>query len=224
MLSHEIRTPLTSIRESVNLIGEGLMGEINDRQRKFLDIATLEMKRVSELLNRIMQVSYLESGALELDFQKIDPTALAAECVEQMKPAAETKKIDIKLEPPQKMLFIIGDPKYLQQAFINLLGNAIKFSPENSQVRLIAETDQGRIKFSIVDNGPGVPKNEKPFIFNKYYRAKGVRGKSDGAGLGLSITRHIVEAHGGRIWVKSGPNGGAAMVFTLPARLKEHML
>ncbi len=220
MLSHEIRTPLTSIRESVNLIGEGLMGEINDRQRRFLNIATLEMNRVNELLNRIMQVSYLESGALEIESTSIPSAEFAAQSVEQMRPAAEIKGIELALEFPEGLPDMQGDPKYLQQVFVNLLGNAIKFSPEKSTVRLFADADKGQIRFSVADDGPGVPKEEQPFIFNKYYRVRGVRGKTDGAGLGLSIARHIVEAHGGRIWVESDGGRGTAMIFTLPAKVE----
>lgn len=223
MLSHEIRTPLTSIRESVNLIGEGLMGEINERQKRFLNIATMEMNRVNELLNRIMQVSYLESGALDIEAVSIPPAGFAAQNMEQMRPAAEIKGISLALELSEKLPDIQGDPKYLQQVFVNLLGNAIKFSPENSIVRLLADADKGQVRFSVVDDGPGVPKEEQPFIFNKYYRVRGVRSKTDGAGLGLSIARHIVEAHGGRIWVESDGCGGTSMIFTLPARVEERM-
>ncbi len=220
MLSHEIRTPLTSIRESVNLIAEGLMGEINERQKRFLDIATEEMNRVNELLNRIMQVSYLESGALEIEAGPIPTVEFLEGALEQMKPAAEIKGIRLESESAEELPDILGDSKYLQQVFANLVGNAIKFSPDNSQVRIGAECERNMLRFSVADDGPGVPKAEQPFIFNKYYRVRGVRGKTDGAGLGLSIARHIVEAHGGRIWVESEPGQGTSMIFTLPATAK----
>jgi len=112
----------------------------------------------------------------------------------------------------------MGDPKFIQQVFVNLVGNAIKFSPPESDVRVAATLHQNRnfLQFTVADSGPGIPEDEQPFIFNKYYRAKGVRGHMDGAGLGLSIARHIIEAHSGTIWVISETGKGTAFYFTLP--------
>lgn len=222
MLSHEIRTPLTSIRESVNLIGEGLMGDINDRQRRFLEIAGYEMGRVSELLNRIMQVSYLESGELELHPVSLDTGPFVDLCVENCRPAAEAKNIGIVTRLAPDLPPLMGDADYLRQVFINLVGNAIKFSPPGSEVVVEAAADSGRseLRFSVMDAGPGIPEDDAPFIFNKYYRARSVRDRTDGAGLGLSIARHIVDTHGGTIRAANQEGGGAVFTFTLPLQLK----
>ncbi len=218
MLSHEIRTPLTSIRESINLINEGIMGDVNERQKRFLEIAGFEMGRVSELLNRIMQVSYLESGALEIQTESIQVSEFVNTCINQMRPSLEGKDISIEVNIDPHLSNTMGDPKFIQQVFVNLIGNAIKFSPSNSAVRVAATFHQNRnfLQFTVADSGPGIPEDEQPFIFNKYYRAKGVRGHMDGAGLGLSIARHIIEAHGGNIWVISEMGKGTAFYFTLP--------
>lgn len=218
MLSHEIRTPLTSIRESINLINEGIMGDVNERQKRFLEIAGFEMGRVSELLNRIMQVSYLESGALEIQTEAIQVSEFINACVDQMRPALEGREISIEISIDSHLSDAMGDPKFIQQVFVNLIGNAIKFSPSNTMVRVTATFHQNRnfLQFTVADSGPGIPEDEQPFIFNKYYRAKGVRGHMDGAGLGLSIARHIIEAHGGTIWVMSEMGKGTAFYFTLP--------
>ncbi len=218
MLSHEIRTPLTSIRESINLINEGIMGDVNERQKRFLEIAGFEMGRVSELLNRIMQVSYLESGALEIQTESIQVSEFVNICINQMRPSLEGKDISIEVNIDPNLSNTMGDPKFIQQVFVNLIGNAIKFSPSNSAVRVAATFHQNRnfLQFTVADSGPGIPEDEQPFIFNKYYRAKGVRGHMDGAGLGLSIARHIIEAHGGNIWVISEMGKGTAFYFTLP--------
>jgi signal transduction histidine kinase len=218
MLSHEIRTPLTSIRESINLINEGIMGDVNERQKRFLEIAGFEMGRVSELLNRIMQVSYLESGALEIQTEAIPVSEFINACVDQMRPSLEGREISIEVGIDSHLSDAMGDPKFIQQVFVNLMGNAIKFSPSNTMVRVTATFHQNRnfLQFTVADSGPGIPEDEQPFIFNKYYRAKGVRGHMDGAGLGLSIARHIIEAHGGTIWVISEMGKGTAFYFTLP--------
>ncbi|MGE0086587.1 MAG: sensor histidine kinase [Desulfococcaceae bacterium] len=219
MLSHEIRTPLTSIRESVNLIREGLMGSINERQGKFLEIAGTEIGRVCDLLNRVMQVSYLESGALDLHPSRISPLTVAERSAEQIRSSAEFKGISLEIQIPSDIPDVSGDEKYLAQVFSNLLGNAIKFSPPGSKITVSADrdTDPSNVLFSVSDNGPGINADELPFIFNRYYRAKGVREHTDGTGLGLSIARHIVEAHRGKIRVISKAGKGTAFLFTLPA-------
>jgi signal transduction histidine kinase len=218
MLSHEIRTPLTSIRESINLINEGIMGTVNDRQKRFLEIAGFEMGRVSELLNRIMQVSYLESGALEIQTESIQVSEFINSCVDQIRPSLEAKEIAIEISIDSHLFNAMGDPKFIQQVFVNLIGNAIKFSPSKSTIKVTATFHQNQnfLQFTVADSGPGIPEEEQPFIFNKYYRAKGVRGHMDGAGLGLSIARHIIEAHSGTIWVTSEVGKGTAFWFTLP--------
>lgn len=222
MLSHEIRTPLTSIRESINLISEGIMGDTNERQRRFLDIAGQEMTRVSNLLNRIMQVSYLESGTLEIEKKPIPAEPFVNECLARVKGSAETKGISLTADIPPRLPSLLGDAGYLGQVLDNILGNALKFTPTGGSVmlRAAAEEKQRLVRITISDDGPGIPKIEQPFIFNKYYRAKATRGRSDGAGLCLSIARHIVEAHGGRIRVVGDEGKGATISFTIPAATK----
>ena len=215
-LSHEIRTPLTSIRESINLINEGIMGEVNERQERFLKIAGYEIGRVSELLNRIMQVSYLESGALEIESQPIDIAPFVERCMAPLDAAMASKGISLETDIPPGLPPIQGDPKYLEQVFVNLVENAVKFSPARAMVRIIAEPAAGALHVKVIDEGQGIPAGEQPFIFNKYYRAKGVRNHKDGAGLGLSIVRHIIESHGGRIWVVSKEGDGTTFEFSLP--------
>ncbi len=225
MLSHEIRTPLTSIRESVNMISEELMGPINDRQRRFLEIASGEIERITDLLSHLMQVSRLEAGAVKIDLRPLDPSVFTTNCIYRVAPAAEAKGITVTGRIPSQMPFIMGDPDNLQQVLLNLLGNAIKFSPPQSEVivSLAPEASPGgqTLSFSVSDSGPGIPEEEQSLVFHKYYRAQGTREQADGVGLGLSISRYIVEAHGGTIWVKSKEGEGSTFGFTLPALPRE---
>jgi signal transduction histidine kinase len=219
MLSHEIRTPLTSIRESVNLIAEEVMGPINERQRRFLEIASLELDRISNLLNHLMQVSRIEVGALKIHPSPIDPSTLVGSSLYRLAPAAEAKDIKISTQVADDIPFVLGDKEHLQQVLLNLVGNAIKFSPQGSEVVIRVERDVSRsqVIFSVIDSGPGIPEKEKPFIFHKYYRVSGMREHVDGVGLGLSISKYIVEAHGGDIWVENRAGRGSSFGFTIPS-------
>ena len=218
MLSHEIRTPLTSIRESVNMVGEEVMGPITDRQRRFLEIAGSEIGRICDLLNHLMQASRLEPGALKLQFKPVDCVSLVSTCVASLKPSAEAKEIEIVSEIPPETPDILGDAQYLQQVFLNLMGNAIKFSDVQSKVwvNVGPGPDLVSLTFRIKDNGPGILEEDQAKLFNKYYRAPSVRDHLDGVGLGLSITKNIVEAHRGNIWVESVVGQGSTFNFTLP--------
>ncbi|RJQ66502.1 MAG: sensor histidine kinase [Desulfobacteraceae bacterium] len=221
MLSHEIRTPLTSIRESVNMIEEEVMGPINSRQRKFLEIAGSEIGRICDLLNHLMQASRLEPGALKLLHEPVDTYALVTVCVERLKPSAEAKQVQITSEISPETPDVLGDAQYLQQVFLNLIGNAIKFSDHKTRIwiRTGSVDKSNRITFRVIDTGPGILEEDQGKLFNKFYRAATAREHQDGVGLGLSITKNIIEAHGGTIWVESQIGQGTTFSFTLPVVL-----
>ncbi|PID75649.1 MAG: hypothetical protein CSA20_03360 [Deltaproteobacteria bacterium] len=218
MLSHEIRTPLTSIRESVSLIGEGIMGDVNPMQKKFLHIADAEIGRVCTLLNRMMQVSYLESVVLDLHKQPLAITPFMTGIFDSFHPMAREKNIRLDIHIPEKIPDIYADEKYLRQVVFNLVENAIKFSPKDSTVQCKIRRDPEEDTFicEILDTGPGILIEEKSLIFNRYYRGKNIREQTDGTGLGLSIAKYIVEAHGGTIEVSNLQQGGACFSFFIP--------
>lgn len=221
MLSHEIRTPLTSIRESVNLISEEVMGPINNRQQRFLEIASGELERITDLLNHLMQVSRMESGALTIRPVPVNPADFVHRSVQRVGPAAEARGVRIATRIPSDVPTVLGDPDNLQQVLLNLIGNAVKFSPPGSDITVALEAlssgGEEVVVISVTDNGPGIPREEQALVFNKYYRAPDVRDQVDGMGLGLSISKYIIEAHGGALRVESEPGHGSTFSFTLPA-------
>ena len=223
MLSHEIRTPLTSILESVNLIREQLLGPINERQERFLEIASREIERIGELLHVQLQVSRLETGQMEIHLRPFDPTILVNNSLQRLTPAAEAKGIQTEVELPTELPLVSGDPDCLQQVLLNLVGNAIKFSSSGGEVivRLMPDKDERNLRFSVSDNGQGIPEEEQPFVFSKYYRVSGARNQADGFGLGLSVSKKIVEDHGGSIWLESRPGQGSTFGFSIPLASEE---
>jgi len=218
MLSHEIRTPLTSIRESVDLVADGVFGDVNEKQLQFLDISRQEALRLTQLLERLMKVSSLESQRLRLATQPLDASALARTAVDRLRSTAMAKKIALKTELPEGFVFVEADLEHIGQVLANLVGNAIKFSPPDSVVRVSVtpEPTGESVIFCVVDEGPGIAPEEQERIFLKYYREASVRGSVDGLGLGLPIAKGIVEAHGGAMWVNSAVGCGASFCFSLP--------
>ncbi|WP_272701098.1 HAMP domain-containing sensor histidine kinase [Desulfovibrio sp. Fe33] len=216
MLSHEIRTPLTSVREAVDLIGSGAFGEVNEKQKRFLDIAEQESDRLSALLTRLLSVSRLEAQELELAPERMDAAELVASTLERMTPTAKAAHVALNADVEPK-LAVRADPEHIRQVLTNLVGNAVKFSGRDGSVLVSAVRRDGEAVFSVADDGPGIPHDEQERIFLKYYREPGVRESIDGAGLGLAISQRIVLAHGGRIWVESEPGRGSVFFFTLPA-------
>ncbi len=219
MLSHEIRTPLTSIRESVDMMADGVFGPVNERQTRFLRIAEKETDRLAELLRRLMTVTRMEAGNPTLNRQPMDCSGLIRTTQERLESSAMAKKIKLESRLPEDDVYISADTENLRQVLLNLGGNAIKFSPDESTVTFRLDMAENGVVFSVEDQGPGVPEAERELIFKKYYRAEGVRMDKDGAGLGLAICRKIVEAHGGHMWVDCGIEDGCAFRFFIPSEL-----
>ena len=216
MLSHEIRTPLTSIREAVNLVREGVLGPVNQRQGQFLEVSSQEVARLSELLNRLMQVSSLEARDLAIRCEPLEAGALIERMVERARPAALAKGIELDLLLPEGPVDLMGDADQLGQVLLNLLGNALKYAPTGSRVMVCLAARDGQAVLGVRDQGPGIPEEERDYVFQKYYRGKALAERVDGVGLGLAISQRVVTAHGGRIWLETAPGGGSAFFFAIP--------
>ena len=234
-LSHEIRTPLSSIRESVNLLTEEVLGPVNEKQNKFLTLAASEITRLTQLLNYLLDNS---PGRVSVGKTlPLDPNALVKEAVARLE--AQQKDVNLVFRSPRGLPRVMGEKKALLQVLGNILGNAVKFSrsePSGSEASrsepsgsepfgarveiLISRPSQDFLAFHICDQGPGIPRGKQELIFKKYYRAKDVRKHTDGVGLGLNIAKGIVRAHGGQIWVKNNQGRGCTFTFTLPVGRK----
>ncbi len=224
-LSHEIRTPLSSIRESVNMLLEGVLGKTNEKQRKFLEIAGTEIARITDLLNYLLDVSRLEVESRRVTPKPLDPNELVFEVVQSFISQARKKKLTLKFFRMPKPPVVIGVAKELQQVFHNLLDNAMKFSPKNGLVTVKVYLDSARkehpmLVIEISDQGPGVSEDEQNLIFTKYYRAKTARKGMDGVGLGLNISKRIIQFHDGEIYVKNNRDGGCSFYCLLPCEVE----
>lgn len=219
-LSHEIRTPLSSIHESVNMIIEEVFGPINEKQRKFLKIASVEIQRINKLLNYLLNVSVLESDVRKKKSVRLDTKQLLLSSTQIFASFAEKKKVTLAVSDTSECPDLYGVREELQQVFVNIIGNAIKYSPEKGSVMVSWMKDKTKkfLLFQVSDTGPGIADDELSLVFTKYYRTKTVRGYLDGVGLGLAISRKIVASYGGKIKVANNEGKGCTFSFTLPTR------
>ena len=217
-LSHEIRSPLSSIRESVNMLTEEVLGPVNEKQKKFLTISANEIARITGLLNHLLDASILVSGIKKRQVAPFDPNQLVQSAILSITPGAKARGIRTEFKVLGQAPMVRGDEKEIMQVIINILDNALKFSPDNSRVdvRLIRGPGKHFLTCGISDEGPGIPDDKKDLIFKKYYRAREVRKHMDGVGLGLNIARRIVQTNGGNIFVENKPDKGCTFSFTLP--------
>ncbi len=220
ILSHEIRTPLASIRESVNMIIEDVFGPINDKQRKFLEIASSEISRITTLLNHLLNVSMLKSDAETIKPEPLNPNHLISDAAMGLIGTANANSVDLRLhelnETPVPL--VMGIQSEILQVLLNIIGNAIKFSYKNSfvDISVLKSTNGNELIFKVSDQGPGIPEEEQTLVFKKYYRSKEVRTHMDGVGLGLNISKRIIQAHGGTIYMENNSDKGCSFFFTLP--------
>lgn len=229
-VSHELRTPLLSIQESLFLLLGKEVGEITPEQEKFLSIAQRNISRLSRLVNDLLDVAKLEAGKIELHPIPLELRDMVHHVVETVRIWAEGKGVAIEEVYPEKPIQMVVDPDRLTQVVTNLLGNAIKFTPEGGKISVEINPDQlapgmdeePGVAVSVQDSGIGIPKQDQKRIFEKFEQVSlaSPQGVSS-TGLGLTIAKEIVELHGGRIWVNSNEGEGSRFTFVIPRRLKD---
>jgi signal transduction histidine kinase len=212
-LVHELRTPLTSIIGYTKLMLDHELEPATER--RFLETIHREATRLSGLINDFLDLVRLESGRVKITKKPVQIRQLLEECIAIMRPQAEPRKIKIKLSIPPGPSYIPADEDRLRRVILNLLSNAIKFNRDEGLVEVKVELEGKEVRISVSDTGIGILPEELPYIFEKFYRGRAEEEVS-GSGLGLSIAKQIVEAHGGRIWVESTPGQGSTFTFTLP--------
>ena len=224
LVSHELRTPLTSIIGFISLILDGKTGKINQKQYESLSRAHRQSKRLAALINDLLDISRIEAGRIEMKQEQVQIDSVAQRRIEELRPQADEKAISLRFEAPSNLTTMIGDADRIGQIFINLIGNAIKFTPDSGKVTVrISESSQnGRendgFHVEVIDTGPGIPADEREKVFDKFRQLGSVQTREQGGtGLGLSIASGIVEAHGGKLWVDTGDNGhGCNFQFFIP--------
>lgn len=219
-VTHELRTPLIAVQKSISLLLNKTTGQISETQEEFLTIAARNLKKLGVLIDDLLDLSKLEAGKMALKREDVFIENVIDEAVESLNTWARTKSIAIKKQIQKEVPCLNIDSSRIGQVLNNLIGNAIKFTPEGGDI--IVEATLGKnsneVRVTVSDTGVGIEKEDLPKVFDKFYQAGGERSMTDisGTGVGLSIVKEIVELHGGKVWAESDKGRETKFIFTLP--------
>ncbi len=216
-VSHELRIPMTSIKGYTDLLLMEGVGTLNEKQREFLQTVQNNADRLTALVNDLLDMSRIETGRIRLRLSKVNVSRVASEVITALRPRADEKSQSLVNEVPVDLPPIRADADRVAQILINLVGNAIAYTPEGGSVRVLGRLVDGKVQVDVVDNGVGIASEEQAKIWERFYRSDHpVVSKQVGTGLGLSIVRSLVELHGGKVWVESELGVGSSFSLTLP--------
>jgi two-component system, NtrC family, sensor histidine kinase KinB len=227
-VAHEFRTPLTSLRMALHLCTEQVVGTLNAKQADLLFAAREDCERLQVIVDDLLNLSRIESGHIDLHRRRAAPESLVDLAIDVHRAAAQQVQINLRREVLPGLPEVFVDPDRLQLVFTNLIGNALRYAPPQSEIVIRARVDENvqersghlapgsaGIKFEIVDAGPGIAREHQEGLFEKFFRVPG--SPEGGSGLGLFIAKGLVQAHGGKIGIESAPGKGATFWFTIPA-------
>ena len=215
-VSHELRTPISNIKGYSETL---LDGAIDDRKnaRSFVNVIFQDSERLAKLIEDLLDLSKIESGRMDMTLVPMDIKDIAGRAASIVASHAKNKSISIDIDIPKDAPMVLADEIRLSQVFINLLDNAVKYSPEGTSIKISASRKDKMLQTDVSDNGAGIPEKDLQRIFERFYRVDKARSREmGGTGLGLSIVKHIVQAHGGEVWVRSILGAGSTFSFTTP--------
>ena len=220
-MSHELRTPLNAIVGFSQVLKEKLFGPVNDKQDEYLDDILSSADHLLDLINDILDLSKVEAGQVELEVALFSLREALERGVVMVRERASKNGVSLELTLDPNIDLVEGDERRIRQVVFNLLSNAVKFTPKGGRVEISAARQDGKVLIAVSDTGPGVPSEDQGRIFEEFQQAGGGNGeRPEGTGLGLALSKSLVELHGGRIWVDSEEGKGSTFTFTLPAEAK----
>jgi two-component system, NtrC family, sensor histidine kinase GlrK len=217
-VSHELRTPMASIQEGTHLLLDEIPGPLLQEQRTTLRIMADSSRRLIHLINTILDLSKMEAGMMEYRIVPTDLKRITDISINKVRLLADSKHVQLLIENGEERMWVKADAPRMEQVLDNLLSNALKFSPEGAVVKVLMKPDHkaGVLEVSVSDAGPGIPADDLPHIFERFYQGKmKAKHSTAGSGLGLALAKKVVEAHGGRIWIESEIGKGTTVRFIL---------
>jgi signal transduction histidine kinase len=212
-ISHDLRTPLAAIRWSADLLQTGSLGPLTPKQARLAETIQSSSRRLLALVSQIVELGRFRAGRLELDLRPTDLRSVIRQAVDEVRPLAERGELRLEVALPDDLPTASADAERLHQVVVNLLANAVRFTPPGGRVSVSAVATPGEVAVRVEDTGVGIPADLVSKIFDPYEQAHHGRG---GSGVGLTVVRMLVEAHGGRVWVESEEGRGSRFIFALP--------
>jgi signal transduction histidine kinase len=217
-MSHELRTPLNAIIGFSQVLRERMFGEINKKQQEYLEDILSSGNHLLSLINDVLDLSKVEAGQVELEINPFSLREALERGVVMVRERAMTDGVQLVLELDPAAEVVEGDERRIRQVIFNLLSNAVKFTPRGGRVELTSVRLDAEVRVTVTDTGPGIEAADQERIFEEFQQTEAGADQREGTGLGLALSKRLVELHGGRIWVDSEPGEGSAFVFTLPSR------
>ena len=214
-MSHELRTPLNAVLGFSDLLADKRCGELNERQQRYVSHINTGGKHLLRLISDILDLSKIEAGRMELSCEDLSVTNIFGEVVSALRPLVE-KKSQTLSSSVDRGLAVHADATRFKQVLMNLVGNAIKFTPEGGRIELAAQQIERQVQVRVRDDGPGIPPEEQKRIFDAFYRLRKSGDGVEGTGLGLAITESLVKLQGGTLGLESTPGRGSCFYFSLP--------
>lgn len=216
-VSHELRTPLTSIKGYASILLGGQLGEIPEQARIRIEKINRHSDELTHLVNELLDISRIESGKVTMRQEKQELRRIAETVFDLLSVQFKERQIEFSTNIPEETNNVLADVTQINRVFINLIGNALKFTPAGGKISISSRKLGSLIEISVADTGYGIPQESLDLIFEEFYRVENeINSQVKGTGLGLSLVKHIIEAHGGKISVKSKMNSGSTFIFTLP--------
>ena len=215
-MSHELRTPLNAIIGFSQVLRQQLFGEVNEKQAEYLDDILSSGNHLLSLINDVLDLSKVEAGQVELEIADFSLREALERGVVMVRERATRNGVQLALELAPDVDLVRGDERRLRQVVFNLLSNAVKFTPAGGSVAVATARVDGEVNVSVTDTGPGIAPADRERIFEEFQQTDVGVGQREGTGLGLALSKRLVELHGGRIWVESERGHGSRFVFTMP--------
>ena len=219
-MSHELRTPLNAIIGFSEVLQEQMFGELNERQLAYVDDVLEAGRHLLSLINDVLDLAKIEAGRMELELSEVAIPEILRSAVSMHSERASRAGIDLALQTEPEEITITADERRVRQIVFNLLSNAVKFTPAEGRIDVSAQLENGHVEIAVADTGPGIAANELDTIFEEFEQTADGK-QAEGTGLGLPLSRKLVELHGGRLWAESEPGHGSTFRFTLPVKASE---
>jgi PAS domain S-box-containing protein len=218
LAAHQLRTPLSAIKWTMKMLLDNDLGKITEEQRDFIEKVYGSNERMIHLINDLLNVARIEEGRFLYSLNPLQMEEAVSTAIKNLQEKSNKRKVEIIFKKPAKLLpTAFADKEKIEIAITNIIDNSLDYSPNGGKINIKLSADKNEVKFSVKDNGVGIPENQKQRIFSKFFRGENVvRLDTEGTGLGMFITKNIIDAHGGKVWFESKEGKGTTFFFTLP--------